>query len=206
MKKVIGIIGVIGSGKDFTCNRLSSEFSSQGYSVRRVDFSDTVREFTFDFLGISPYMNPEIYQHWKDEYSMISAVEGGDFYIKNREFLTNIGGKMRGLDNWFWANRTLESVEKQEATDITIFNSCRYPEEAANIFKYSAILGVEPTFIFTNFISERYTISDDDSEQFARYFLKKGFEDQEVITEAVKQKLEEKYGAGYIQLLKGSKD
>lgn len=169
LKKVYGLIGVIGSGKGYTSDLI--KFDNKHLRVSELDFSDGVRKVTYKHLGIQP---PEDYRNWKD-----SNVNG----MKGREWLEYVGEGIRGVVPSFWAEYCKEEAEKLvDNTDVFIFGSVRNQYEARVVIDFAKQNGCTLQFIFTNFKSEFYELRDNPSEYFAQSFLKLGCENLEDIT------------------------
>lgn len=187
-KLVYGVIGVIGSGKDFFSQELYKNHINEGISTKIVDFSDGVRDLTFSFIGDKTKYTIEQYTNWKNGFSEVMMLDGSLRRINNREFMTNIGARMREYNPEFWANICIQNAYKDsDGVDVFIFNSCRYKEEARKIFEFSDKINGEVKIFFTNYISPRYQISDDDSEKYARWFRDAGCKHKEDITNLVRE-------------------
>lgn len=180
-KKLIGYIGVIGSGKDYRClNELK-----KGNSFK-FDFSDGVRELTFGFLGMKP-LSGEEYEKWKIKEHNLSINEKSE-KIQGRKFLENVGITMRKYKNDFWAKYCYKKIYEfflHDYGEIAIVNAIRYIEEAECAFLAAKLNHVKCQFIFCDYHSNRYEIRDNDSEKFAQSFIDKGFKDGDDITKEV---------------------
>lgn len=173
-KIVYGFIGVIGSGKDYTASLIKKGY--EGKRIAEFDFSDGVREVTYQRLGIEP---PEDYRKWKE-----TEIQGK----KGREWLEYIGEGVRELLPTFWADLCGDKAEKlADESDVFIFGSVRNEVEASRVIKFAENNGFELKFIFTNYKSEFYEIRDNSSEHFAQKFLSMGFDNLDDITEKVKE-------------------
>lgn len=169
MKKVYGLIGVIGSGKGYTSDLI--KFDNKHLRVSELDFSDGVRKVTYKHLGIQP---PNDYRVWKE-----TDLNGK----KGREWLEYVGEGFRGIVPNFWAEYCKEEAEKLiENTDVFIFGSIRNELEAKVVIDFAKNNGFLLHLIFTNYPSEYYEIRDNPSEYFAQKFLKMGCENFEDIT------------------------
>jgi len=191
MIKICAFVGVKGSGKDF---RLEQEKSNHPNSETKCyDFSDGVREFTFDFLGYKP----ENYEQFKTQEFDIAGVKR-----TGRNFLDSIGMKMRYIDENFWANYTIEQAKKDFlSAELNIsnflFGSCRFENEASAIINFSKRLnrfsinhsGVDLRFIFCDFKSDKYDDSPEPYQELALNAKKAGFKDGDDITDWIKNVL-----------------
>lgn len=193
-KLVYGLIGVIGSGKDFFAKELYNNHTNEGIQTTILDFSDGVRDLTFSILGLPNPPSIEAYNRWKDQSSVIVGFDE-TVTVNNRKFMTNIGGRLRKYDPLFWADWCYKNALKvKDDYDVFIFNSCRYSEESKKIFEFAEQINADVKMFFTDYKSERYCLSTDDSERYAIKFLHTGAHHREDITELVKRDLENYYG------------
>lgn len=179
MKRIYAYIGVIGSGKDYQARK---------HGAPIFDFSDGVREFTFSFLGIDKKLVDREYALFKSSENFINIVDIYEPFetreVTGREFLENVGTKMRQYDPDFWAKYCVSKAEKliiEESPDLIVFNAVRYPNEASKIIELWEKYDYELTFIFCNYKSDRYEIRDHESEFFAQTILKMGAQHLEVV-------------------------
>lgn len=188
MKRIIVFIGVIGSGKDHQTKTLLKE----NKNAVNIGFSDSVRDFTWEFLGWKPEDTNQ-YESFKSQDIGMKIAEESSHSIQGRKIMERIATKMRSVDNYFWANEWYKKVQEiPKDKDLIIAHDCRYPEEAVVAIEAALKYDAEIKFIHTNFKSERYEIRDHESEHFAQRFLEYG--DLEDITEAVKIELESNWG------------
>lgn len=172
--KVIGLIGVNGSGKDFKAKELESEFEDS----KIFDFSDGVRDYTFHFLGGRP-IGDLAYDEFKKGDNNIFLGKNRNRVVKGRQFLDNVGKKMRDYDENFWVNYTvndaLDYFYDGQKTNF-IFGSCRYFNEITGVIKfYNKVLEesnglFDLEFIFCDYKSEKYDDSPKEYQKLALYF------------------------------------
>lgn len=190
MIQIYAYIGVNGSGKDYQAN-LKKQGLGEGTIV--LDFSDGVRDFTFSFLGWKP-KNVQEYEEFKTGKSTMFL--GNLVHRTGREFLDNIGKRMRDYDNHFWADYTKnKAVEAySEGCKNFVFNSVRYDEEieAIKLFATRCALNEEIyiKFIFCDYRSEKYDDTPREYQELALHFRDMGIEDLQDITKFVYGKID----------------
>ncbi len=161
MRKVIALVGVIGSGKDYRAQQLIKD----GGFVK-FGFSDGVREFCWDLLKWKPKNNDEY------EFFKVSNITFMGNKLTGREFLQSVGSKMRELDPAFWAKYWGTQLEsKFNNHDNIVIADCRYPEEVLEVVERSKQFDFEFKFIYCNFVSEKYELNEHHSEHMAQRYL-----------------------------------
>lgn len=170
MKEIYAYIGVIGSGKDYASTKKSSELNCKIF-----DFSDGVRDFTFDFLGWKPGDDKD-YTEFKNNLQRLFFNNNGklmNITVSGRNLLENVGKTLRNFDKDFWAKYCIKKAENEivnKESDL-IFNAVRYINEAMFVCELAIKFDYKVKFIFTNYKSDRYEIRDNESEYFAQGFL-----------------------------------
>lgn len=158
--QVIGLIGVIGSGKSF----FAQEYVKQGYF--ELPMAKPIKEilsslFKADFFDDSA----------KDQVFNLN-----DEQFTGRKLMTKLGDEMRAKNPYFWANAWKSDAEKLVAYDdcfYIIVPDVRYKEEIEVIYDTSDHNAER--FIFCNYRSNRYNADNDyKSEKLAQHLLKKG--------------------------------
>lgn len=153
MINIISVIGVNGSGKDYFLGEIKKKL--KGYTFH-YDFSDGVREYTFAFLGYTPLFKD--YEAFKiNQFNICGKIKTG------REFLDNVGGKMREFDSNFWVNHTINKAKRdyqEYKVSNFIFGSCRYINEAIGILnlrdELNKVESVNLKFYFCDYRSNKY--------------------------------------------------
>lgn len=207
--KIYGLVGVIGGGKSYRAEQLQVDAACAERPMIMGDFSEGIRQTLMNiFLGKNKevYLNGNAYKKWKEtdmelflpffepfgkENLATTNLNGRELLQHTGEFLKTLAGED------VWARWTSLDVlrkwvvlpdEQAHACDI-VFGSLRFDCEAEALFQVAASTNKEVEIIFCNFKSDRYEIANHVSEHFAQYFLHKGCQDGENITELVKEKL-----------------
>jgi len=209
--KVYGLVGVIGSGKSYRAEMLCADAATENRRMIMGDFSEGIRQTLMNiFAGqnIQIDVNGADYDEWKKMDFDIPLPIHVPFTrerdlayatVSGRELLCNAGEylkKLAGQD--VWARWTLSAVMQRfyqlaqyPALDADlVFGSVRFDCEAKAVLQAAQTTGKDVEFIFCNYKSERYALTDHESERYARYFLDKGCQDGDNITELVKKKLD----------------
>ena len=169
MKKIISYIGVIGAGKSFSAKAQKKHLESQGKTVEILSFADSIREMIWLLLGWKPTNDSEYEKFKKSTITFF----GGE--LTGRELLQRFGTDVLRdtYDKNIWVNQFIKKVN-QSTSDYILVTDCRFDNEVLELMKHNT------EFIFCNYPSWRYEISDHESEQFAKDCLKK-FKDQELM-------------------------
>lgn len=177
-KNIKVFIGVIGSGKDYRCQKLV-----ETGEYEKIAFADDLRQLTWELLEWEP-KNSIDYDDFK-----LGRINGyllgtepfssnPDYWVTGRKFLQNIGTSLRNRDEDFWVNVWKNKVAKSNKNICC--SDCRFPNEVLSILSLSDMYNVE--FIFTNYKSERYSPDDDHiSERYAQILLSYGYNDGDII-------------------------
>lgn len=205
--KIYGLVGVIGGGKSYRAEQLQVNAACAERPMIMGDFSEGIRQtlmniFTGSNRGIQ--LDGSVYTQWKEMPQSIFVPTSGngvlpDFYlVSGRQMLQRTGEFLKTLAGEdVWARWTAQDIlnrwskmdmNERKQCDI-VFGSLRFNCEAAQLFNLANITEKEVEIIFCDFKSDRYEINDHVSEHFAQYFLHKGCQDGENITELVKEKL-----------------
>jgi len=168
-------LGVIGSGKDYQCQKLEE----QGYV--KVDFADGLRQFAWAILNWEPSNENEYEEFKRSPITMIVGEENGNQYIiddyidlcNGREFLQNLGSRCRELDPDFWISIWKDKVTQLIGDGYSICCSdLRYENELV------AAMDLGADIIFCNYKSDRYNDSDPhESETMNQRFSKMNLSD-----------------------------
>jgi len=187
MIKIYAFIGVSGSGKDYQKDLIKEKSSN----VIELDFSDGVREFTFSFLGVKPPNKPA-YEKFKER---LNTIDSGDKLkiMSGRDFLDNVGKKMRNYDPDFWADYTFSMALKKyrglpEIKDhVFCFGSCRYKNEVEVVIEFFKFVKdsegeCDIKFIFCDYKSPKYDDRPLEYQQLALLLREEGCQDGDDIT------------------------
>ena len=113
-RKVLAFVGVEGSGKDYSCQRL---LMTKGFE--KAAFADCLRDVAFSTLGIPFNEGMLKYEELKQQ----ELFNGLTF----RNILENLGSAVRKYDEDFWA-RTILTKINNSVKNICI-SDLRYPNE-----------------------------------------------------------------------------
>lgn len=197
---VYGFIGAIGSGKSYRLDQLKRANTIKGIKTLDGDFSDGIREtLAFILTGKAAKMdiNSDSYSYWKNNGQVIttptnpltdtpyaSMVTGRQLLQRCGEYIKTLAGPAVWAD-WTAKRITEEWVKLDEFDAYTAdiaFGSVRFAEEVVAILNVGKMMSKDVKFIFCDYKSPRYEINDHVSENFARYFINKGFKDGDNIT------------------------
>lgn len=174
MKKIFAHIGVIGSGKDYR----SQKGVEENRNAIKIGFSDGIRELTFSSFNWMPKDEQE-YREFKN-----TQIKSKFFELKGREVLKNLGMRLRQHNPSFWADWTAKKIVEnftKKATEVVFVSDVRFKEEIEALFKISKHYSVNLDFVFCDYKSEFYEVTDHESEKLAVQLLKMGCKDGEVI-------------------------
>lgn len=205
--KVVGFVGVTGSGKDYQAGLLKDIDDAAGRPVIVGDFSEGIRrvvkELLFPDIGNPIEPDSKVYREWKSKLFQVPIpldLGNTTFAVMNgRELLQNIG---EGVKSMFglsvWATWTEDRImtqwsmldsDSKRAADV-IFGSIRFDYEAAAVFRAANRMGKQVEIYFCDYRSKFYKVQDHASEDFAKYFLAMGCHDGQDITDLVCRKIE----------------
>ena len=189
---VIAFIGVIGSGKDYSANKL---VESGGFE--RVDFKDGLLDLASDIVGYDVRADYEWFKEYPigvmrpanilQEPSYQAArdviLKSHPFTMTGRRLLTRLGTEgMRKRDENYWVKQFIAAADTAvKRGNFVTTADCRFLNEIR------AVQYMDPnaTFIFCDYRSERYNPSLNHlSEKLAQRLLAMGLKDGEVVTEA----------------------
>lgn len=170
MRKVIAFIGVEGSGKGYSCQRL---LMTKGF--KKTSFANTLRDVAFHTIGMTFEEGMKKYE----ELKQTELINGLNF----RNILENLGSAIRKYDKDFWAKGVLNFISN------TPYNVCiddlRYPNEYKILKEYCEKNNINFKLVFTDYHSERYRDNNPhESAALANYLKKLGYKDQDYVDEA----------------------
>lgn len=173
---IIGLIGVIGSGKSYT----ASQLVNNGYI--EVVIADAVKKLAHDLLNIE--IDPKDALRLKD-LSTIS-VSNFPFEIGMRDYYINVGQKLKTFFNndKLWIQKSIETITEKIKSGHTriVVSDVRFPVEVSELRSFQLDrYKIKVKFIFCNYQSNRYKLIDSESEMMARHFLSLGYKDKDEI-------------------------
>ena len=169
MRKLIAFIGVEGSGKGYSCQRLLMTRGFQKFS-----FADCLRDIAFHTIGISFEEGMKRYE----ELKMTNLINGLNF----RNILENLGSAVRKYDEDFWAKSIITKIG--ETPKNICIDDLRYPNEYRVLKEYCTNNSIDFKVVFTDYHSERYRDDNPhESAALANYLKKQGYKDQDYVDE-----------------------
>ena len=167
-----GFVGVVGSGKDFNCQKL---VDNENYV--QINFADGLRDMAWKILNWKP-KNQEEYDLFKKGQIIIPFFGRVD----GRKFLQELGHAMRNVDKDFWVKlwkRNVEDAISQGYNNICC-SDVRYQNEIDMIKSYNWKADIKITFC--DYHSERYDCTNaHESEKMAQELLRQGYQDGDLI-------------------------
>ncbi len=169
MRKLIAFVGVEGSGKGYSCQRL---LMTRGF--KKLSFADCLRDIAFSTLGITFEEGMKKY----DELKQTDLYNGLTF----RNILENLGSAVRKYDTDFWARSILKKIEE---TPLNVcIDDLRYPNEYRILKNYCEKNLIDFKVVFTDYHSERYNDNNPhESAAMSNYLKKIGYQDQDYVDE-----------------------
>lgn len=186
---VVAFIGVIGSGKDYSANKLVET----GY-YERVDFKDGLLDLASDIVGYDVRADYDWFKKYpvgvmrpanilqEPGYEKVNEVFLAEhpLTMTGRRLLTRLGTEgMRKRDENYWVKQFISAADKVRAKGKVIATAdCRFFNEIR------AVQYMDPNakFIFCDYRSSRYNPSlDHASEHLAQRLLAQGLKDGDEI-------------------------
>jgi len=179
--KIYAFIGVVGSGKDFYTNQKITELTKLGYRCKHMNFADTVRNEIWHIFGFKPKDDAE-YDLFKKTSIEVNLNRHNNPIITGREFMERFGTDfVRKYDKEFWIKAWAKKVKEIENDyDVILISDCRYDNEVKYLLE-----NFNATFMYCNYISDRYEIRETKPEKFAQRFL--NLDDKTDITQKLKE-------------------
>lgn len=171
MRKIYFFMGVMGSGKSTYASLLPKMFPNEKWNF--VDFKTALTEYVSKFCGYDITKN---YDSFKQNVFGIDDIKVSDELksrfpniLTGRDLLQKIGTELfRNYDKEFWVNefdKRINSLDGNIACcDCRFENELRYALTLINKF--------DVHFIFCNYPSDRYSLSNHASEIMAQKMLK----------------------------------
>lgn len=194
---IYGLVGVIGSGKSYRAEQLMMDCENEGRPVIVGDFSEGIRHTIMNiFTGrdVPIDVNSRDYLYWKNTDFKVripgqkdETVSGRLLLQRTAEYLKTLAGPSVWAD-WtasYVASQWVKLSESEAYRANIIFGSLRFFEETDSLFKIAHMTSKEVKILFCNFKSDTYELNNHISEKLARYFVEKGFNDGDDITEEV---------------------
>lgn len=181
---IVGLIGVIGSGKDY----LSNTYLDKGF--KRLAFADSSKDLLWEVLQWKPISEKEEID-FKDSYKLYIDNNKNDFHrISGRELIISFSEKLKenfGKD--IWIDNLIMKIKKGIVKEYNkfIITDVRFVDEVYKIKDFCSYREkeykdkVNLKFVFCNYNSDRYSIINNPSEFLAQSLIKKGYEHLSVI-------------------------
>jgi len=183
--EIIGLIGVIGSGKDY----LSDTYVNYGF--KKLSFAECSKDLLWEVLEWKP-VSHEQENEFKDSYKLyIDNNKNESHSISGRNLIINFSEKIKQYTNEkIWSDMLIMKMKKGIINGYNKFviSDVRFKYEIEGIKNYYNYRRIEYRdnislkFIFCNYKSERYCITNDKSEMLAQDLIKKGYEHLDIIS------------------------
>jgi len=168
-KKIIVFIGVIGSGKTYSANKLMNEDSEI------INFAEELRENVWNLIGWKPTTGEDYDEFKKFEFKF------KDISFTGRDILAKLGTDiMRKYNDSIWIDCWKEKATNSDK-QLILVDDCRFENEMEEILKFCETNNYDSEFIFCNYKSYRYRLLDHESEKLATSLLDK-YTDGETIS------------------------
>lgn len=169
MRKLIAFIGVEGSGKGYSCQRL---LMTRGFI--KLSFANCLRDIAFKTIGMTFEEGMKNYEKLK-QTSLINN-------LNFRNILENLGSAVRKYDEDFWARSILKDIEGTPRN--VCIDDLRYPNEYRILKDYCSKNNIDFKVVFTDYHSERYKDNNPhESAALANYLKGLGYKDQDYVDE-----------------------
>lgn len=187
---ILVMLGPIGGGKDFTCNKL------QEIGFVRLDFKDALLEATWALLGWKPE-TPNQYEAFKRTEFKTSFLADNKFFhlqLLGRNILERLGTECirqyLDLPN-IWVDKWTNKFEDLEIGTKVCVGDCRFENEVVSLIQVAEKNNLNIGFVVCDYKSNRYDNSGDHpSRRLAQTILEFGYKDQDIISkEEIKEKL-----------------
>jgi hypothetical protein len=173
--EIIGLIGVIGSGKSYRARNLCKN------GFIELALANEVKKLAHDLLNMS--IPKAKLNSFKDKGNICSVI-GDNMYSNTgvRQYYINVGQKLKlFFDNQnIWIDKLIDQIKTEVSKGNTkiVISDIRFENELSNLVKLNIPnYDVKIKIIFCNYKSSRYKILDSDSEKLAQSFINKDFKD-----------------------------
>ena len=207
--ELTAFVGVIGSGKDYQCQKLRQEGFTQ------INFADSLRDLAWHIFGWKPKDANE-YELFKKKEWILDLPETIDVYsstdqkttlegdipphveMSGRLFLQRLGDGARNIINdlaWVRAFEHKLFTLRDQGHKKFCVSDLRYANEFAAVRNLPKIIpGLQVRVVFTDYRSDRYNATDPHpSEKLAQEFLATGsYKDLDTIYLSPEIRLKEK--------------
>lgn len=191
MSDLILILGVAGAGKDFKADKFIEDSKAFGKTMVKINFADELREMMWDLIAWKPAHDLE-YEWFKQGRFSLTVEDGSNKSEvqrgSNRILLQRMGTEVirkRFPDMWaqLWAEKAKRAIEENKkvvCSDLRFLNELEYAMRLCTGKDYKPCT---KTFIFSNYISDRYNATmDHPSEKLAQRIRRDGHQDGEELS------------------------
>lgn len=187
---ILVMLGPIGGGKDFTCNKL------QENGFVRLDFKDALLEATWALLGWKPDTSDQ-YEAFKCAEFKTSFLADDKFFhlqISGRRILERLGTECirqyLGLPD-IWIEKWINKYEDLDPGTKICVGDCRFENEVISLIQVAEKNKLNIGFVVCDYKSNRYDNSGDHpSRRLVQHILELGYKDQDIISAAeIKERL-----------------
>ena len=179
MNKVILILGVAGSGKDYVAKQMLEALPN----AKMFKFADLIVDIASDIYSLN-LRDPQVYEDFKKDRRFVLQALGDSLTTRVRQSIF-VDDAARRIDE------DMRGVKEPEERSY-IISDCRYPGEIDLIAANLDAEDFEILCYFTDYHSERYNPNlEHKSEKFAQFLVKKGVSTGFVLLEVLKAYSEE---------------
>lgn len=181
--EIIGLIGVIGSGKTY----LSNTYKNEGY--KELSYAESSKELLWEILEWKP-VSQEEENKFKDRYKIVIQGENDSYNISGRNIIINFSEKIKqSVSKTIWSDLLITKIKKGIINDYNkfIISDIRFSYEASAIKNFCDYRRIDHRdqvdfkFIFCNYKSNRYSILDNKNEHLAQGLIKKGYDHLDIV-------------------------
>jgi hypothetical protein len=162
------VIGVIGSGKNYLCDKLSKHIITDNQIT--IHFADSLREKIERIFqcGIESSGGP-VWENFKQTEIIHMPVSPT---LHGRDFAVQFATILKEADPHIFINHTINKIRNLLDTDTHVFiPDLRFIEEFSRIYDFQQASGCELKILFTNYKSERYNNTRNSKEEYLAQFL-----------------------------------
>jgi len=177
--EIILLLGVIGSGKTHTANRIISENPQNEYEI--INFADALKDIASDILDADMF---------EEENKCTGWFRTEEDYFTGRQFLQRLGASVRehiGERTWIkvWGEKVKKAINSRKSV---ICADCRYVNEVdgAKAIFASGFIDTTLKTIFCDYESFRYDATNThESEKLAQYIKGCGLKDGQEVPDCI---------------------